>query len=113
MASTLTSVGKCFETTNFLELRKAEVRLPRIPFPRTPVNKGRSPSGNIRYVQGWRQGEVYEGTVFACKDPRYLGPRGCPHGHPGLGRSSASGTRFRVRSSRIRCHEDSATHAGV
>src|SRR5215211_991411 len=30
-----------FCVANFLELRKVEIQLPRIPIPRTPVNKGK------------------------------------------------------------------------
>jgi uncharacterized protein len=56
--------------------------------------------------------EVYERTVFSRKDPRYLGTRGCPDGHPRLDRFPPAGTRFRVRSSRIRCNEGGAAHAG-
>src|SRR5215212_10181740 len=75
--------------------------------------RGRSRSANMECVRGSATGEeVYEGTVFSCKDPGHLGTRGCPDGHPGLDRLSATGTRFRIGSSRIWCHEVGTTHAG-
>src|SRR5215208_1771102 len=88
--------------------------LRRIPLLRGSVNRGRSRSGNMGCVRGSATGEeVYEGTVFSCKDPGHLDTRGCPDGHPGLDRLSATGTRFGVGSSRIWCHKVGAAHAGL